>query len=373
MLERVKINNFRCFEALQINGLAHINLIAGQNNIGKTALLEAIYLMVQPSVSTINTILDLRQDSLENMRENLNTAWDNFFFAQNKINNIYFEIKTTDDKKYNTTLKYSESADIFVDYIEKTMTEKEHKLFKFAQRLKNEQLINAILSIETASDNHESLQKGVLIASADTVASRGARYTIIPAHFMTANTKMALSEMAKEASKLKLQSSDKWALFIKGLQTIDKDIIDVDIVTLGGGNLHLKKNNNISMPLAMYGDATYKIASIILLMLNNKNSIILIDEIENGIFHENQEKVWEMLFELALNPDFNAQIFATTHSAEMIKAFKNIVLKNNYNNKANYIKLEKHQDTNKIIAAKIPINFLDGAINQKIPYRGEKI
>ena len=78
-----------------------------------------------------------------------------------------------------------------------------------------------------------------------------------------------------------------------------------------------------------------------------------------------------MLFQLALNPDFNAQIFATTHSAEMIAAFKNVVLKNNYNNQANYIKLEKHKDSNKIIAPKIPLTYLEGAINQKIPYRGE--
>ena len=39
-----EINNFRCFENLKIRPLDRINLIAGKNNVGKTALLEAIWI-----------------------------------------------------------------------------------------------------------------------------------------------------------------------------------------------------------------------------------------------------------------------------------------------------------------------------------------
>ena len=42
MYKSFRVKNFRCFKDLQINDLGRVNLIAGKNNTGKTALLEAI-------------------------------------------------------------------------------------------------------------------------------------------------------------------------------------------------------------------------------------------------------------------------------------------------------------------------------------------
>ena len=47
MFTSLSIHNFRCFEALSFDGsLDRVNLIAGTNSVGKTALLEAIYLLI---------------------------------------------------------------------------------------------------------------------------------------------------------------------------------------------------------------------------------------------------------------------------------------------------------------------------------------
>ena len=42
MLKRLQIRNFRRFNALEVDQLSGINLIAGKNNSGKTSLLEAL-------------------------------------------------------------------------------------------------------------------------------------------------------------------------------------------------------------------------------------------------------------------------------------------------------------------------------------------
>ena len=44
MYTSFSIENFRLFDQLTVEPLARVNLIAGQNNAGKTALLEAIWL-----------------------------------------------------------------------------------------------------------------------------------------------------------------------------------------------------------------------------------------------------------------------------------------------------------------------------------------
>src|SRR5712691_8463335 len=46
MYSAVTVKNFRCFERFSIEPLARVNLIAGKNSVGKTALLEAIYLLI---------------------------------------------------------------------------------------------------------------------------------------------------------------------------------------------------------------------------------------------------------------------------------------------------------------------------------------
>jgi hypothetical protein len=44
MIPSFRVQNFKCFEDLSLEGLGRVNLIAGANNVGKTALLEALLL-----------------------------------------------------------------------------------------------------------------------------------------------------------------------------------------------------------------------------------------------------------------------------------------------------------------------------------------
>ncbi len=44
MLRDLTVQNYRCFEDFHIDGLEQVNLFVGNNNSGKTSLLEAIYL-----------------------------------------------------------------------------------------------------------------------------------------------------------------------------------------------------------------------------------------------------------------------------------------------------------------------------------------
>ena len=54
----------------------------------------------------------------------------------------------------------------------------------------------------------------------------------------------------------------------------------------------LGKGGNPPQPLNFFGDALNKIADLILRILYRPNSVLLIDEVENGIHHENQQEFW---------------------------------------------------------------------------------
>ncbi len=43
MIDRLIVENFRCFEHLELDGLSRINVVVGENASGKTALLESLF------------------------------------------------------------------------------------------------------------------------------------------------------------------------------------------------------------------------------------------------------------------------------------------------------------------------------------------
>ncbi len=57
MFKCITIKNFRCFEEITIDNVERVNLIGGINNVGKTSLLEAIYLLT--SLNSIEIPLKL--------------------------------------------------------------------------------------------------------------------------------------------------------------------------------------------------------------------------------------------------------------------------------------------------------------------------
>ncbi|MHC5726831.1 MAG: AAA family ATPase, partial [Nostoc sp.] len=57
MIKNIEIKNFRCFDELKVSGFEKINLISGKNNVGKTGLLEALFINSAPRPDTILYLL----------------------------------------------------------------------------------------------------------------------------------------------------------------------------------------------------------------------------------------------------------------------------------------------------------------------------
>ena len=82
MIKNITIENFRCFQKTHISNISQVNLITGRNNSGKTAFLEALYLINSPNVSSIMFLKKLRRENLDFLDHSPEKAWDNFFYNQ---------------------------------------------------------------------------------------------------------------------------------------------------------------------------------------------------------------------------------------------------------------------------------------------------
>jgi hypothetical protein len=73
-----------------------------------------------------------------------------------------------------------------------------------------------------------------------------------------------------------------------------------------------------AVPATQMGQAFNRLLHIYAEILASKANVLLIDEIENGIFSESLEMIWKGLF--AVCEEQKVQIFATTHSRECVMA-----------------------------------------------------
>ena len=57
--------------------------------------------------------------------------------------------------------------------------------------------------------------------------------------------------------------------------------------------------------------------AVLLAITSQSGGVVLVDEIENGFFHTHLDVIWQAIFNYAI---YDCQIFASTHSAECLRA-----------------------------------------------------
>src|SRR5829696_7564922 len=103
------ITNFRCFRELKVPRLERVNLFAGKNNVGKTALLEAIFLQLAPN----NPELALRVNLLrgvEQFETDATDLWGWLFFQQRIADTIRLESQSDEKLRRSLEMRLVETS-----------------------------------------------------------------------------------------------------------------------------------------------------------------------------------------------------------------------------------------------------------------------
>lgn len=89
------------------------------------------------------------------------------------------------------------------------------------------------------------------------------------------------------------------------------------------GKEHINKR---SLPLTIISAGAVRYLNILLAIAATKDGIVIIDEIENGIYWKKMPNIWKTLRSLCYNN--GVQLFATTHSNECLQALLPAMEKN---------------------------------------------
>ena len=312
MIQSISIENFRCFDKTEIKGFQRMNLITGKNNSGKTCLLEALYFSLSHNIEETGHI---RNPTFEANNESLK---DFLFRPENQM--IAFSYDVIDGDIKQTSLRFSTQSNVWLNPTSITPIKLERKYCVDIILDKDKQIPNSLSIVRLIDD-----------------------------------------------SKI----NGYYEKILEAIKTIDEEIEDLTTYASYPNILYVKKKGNKKyLPVSFFGDAMQKVlryVSVIFRNSNLKGSYLLIDEIENGIHYTAQKEVWQMLFKLCQH--FDIQLFATTHSLEMIEAFEEAC--GEFEGEGAYFEMARHAKTNQIIGIKHQISTLEYELETNAAIRGE--
>ena len=85
MIKNIKINNYKCFQNFEIKDFKRINIFVGDNNSGKTSLLEAVALLDPKTFKQKNKFIFMICKARVGIRVDLN----NIVYSLKKLFNDY--------------------------------------------------------------------------------------------------------------------------------------------------------------------------------------------------------------------------------------------------------------------------------------------
>jgi len=335
MYKSFEIKNFKCFEHLKLENLARVNLIAGKNSVGKSALLEALYLHCDghnPRIlyllkrlsgyrrfgfGALHRVLGSRTRSSEPMDHQ--AVLSEFFRDFNVEDPI--ELRSTDGLHEERVFKIA-------------MAPKGGEVSTFEPPPYETEAPAADEPDASTSYRDMAVEKRTVLLAESQEPSGVGRYELVskgdeievvprpPSHAVLAYRRGGIitfdqSEDAELFSKLVKQGREGFAL--EALKKLEPRLERLEVLIESGVALiHGQVRLRQPIPLAWMGDGVVRFADVLLLFTKTENGVVLLDEIENGLHYTVLEDVWRAIAEAARV--FNVQVFATTHSFECIEA-----------------------------------------------------
>jgi len=328
MFKNIKIKNLRAITELEIENLGQVNLFVGQNNCGKTTLLEALFFII----GRTNPQLLINANVFRGLRFLSNEYWETFF--NNMDTNSDIEISV------NIQETGEEQKLVIHPVIQKQTTAKPVASDIVSIGIQNGDAKpaftpNGLELVSTSSQDPTTKSISRIFLKGNDLTSEGTKDSSVHGIFVCPATRFDWK--ARLAS---IQRKKRVGELISSLKEIEPDISDIRINEIGilEADIGLRK----LIPVNLMGGGIANSLSILLAMLDSKDGVVLIDEIENGLHHSIQNKIWKAIFNWA--QELNVQTFITTHSNESIRAFSSSVETTLFSSKAKLFRIERKDE-----------------------------
>jgi hypothetical protein len=316
MVDSIRIRNFRSFSEARIEKCCRINVVVGDNGSGKTALLEALFLSLGVSPELILRTRTWRgvEAKVSGTKEDINRAlWADLFykFQTNKSAVISLKGEREQSRSVTVTLNPRGSRKL-IPPSRKTPGAPIRTVSRPPIEFKWEIQGYPDVSVEPTFD-----KDGLVFPPI-------ADY-YVKAAFFAANRTPASIEVANRFSMLSRTFQAKE--FIEKFHHLYSSIKNLSIELSASAPMLFAEVEGLpeQIPLSLASGGMSKLAGILLAMAEQAGGVVIVDEIENGFFHDRLPAVWASILEFSRL--YNCQVFASTHSVECLRAVAPLVEK----------------------------------------------
>ena len=328
ILKNLTIKNFRCFENFHLKDLKRVNIFVGDNNSGKSSVLEAVGFL-SPSLKDHFKIMESRKCLVGdfNILKNYDTI-ANFFISMLQFLSLFFKKISSNIIEINAEFEGDKTqSDLKKLELKIFKSNKIEKFIEHDEKLKpiseDEKLIEAhSLLWEYKFNNQKNAQKIGFssLGTYDSEIKDFQEYQVIFLCDETPSNREIINKWSKlkELANLK-ESNEIDEKYLKIVQNFEKDLKKIELIS---ASFLVFRKNDFTVYLEDLGNGFKKFFDILLTidLASKKNlpTLLCIDEIDNGLYFDKQDIFWEQLLKLC--EEKNIQLFATTHSYEALQS-----------------------------------------------------
>ncbi|GAA7630674.1 ATP/GTP phosphatase [Helicobacter pylori] len=348
MIQSVRIKNFKNFKDTTIDGFTKLNIITGENNAGKSNLLEALYCLVGKDMHPCTNILEI----YDNIRKEPLTT--------ESQNSIFYNLNTRKPIRITTTSDNNQTLDLQIELItNENQKVRESQIIPTAEQTQIFSRLNFTLkkNNEKIYDDHLNITK---IPNFPPIPSKSgynrqfknfepsqlqellpfeSTAIITPSDVAYRQVRMT-QDMSKICSNNQLEEE-----LNKHLNQFDNNIQSISFNT--NNQLKLKMRNiQEKLPLSVFGDGLMKYLHIVSAFIANNATTIYIDEVENGLHFSRMGLLLKNIIDfINNNKDGNLQVFMTTHNQEFVEILDQVIKEKNFANQTKLFCLEKNSSS----------------------------
>jgi AAA15 family ATPase/GTPase len=314
-IENFHIGSFRGIHDLNVANLNHINIIAGDNNCGKTSVLEALLLLRKPD--DFNNILRIARLRDFNPFINPVPLYENFV-------NLFPRVMPGMEISLDSICRGKQMSCRLIGEQIKIMMDPED----LAKKINPSRRYTSKSSIETGNIEADAFTGTLqydISGHKDSIPVEFDSYSSISGREIKRSNSINMLYLSPTdhlysnvfGSILKNDTYKEICLRI--LQLFDTDIIDL-IYSKNDNNSrpvenikHAKLGN---MPISTYGDGIKKVLSSANAIVMSAGGVLMIDEVETAIHSKYYDDIFRFLVKASIQ--FDVQVFITTQSIEAI-------------------------------------------------------
>ncbi len=328
MLDSLEIQQFRVFEQLTIERLGRVNLIAGKNDVGKTSLLEALWLYARQGDPAVVWEILRKRDEIGHTSAIGATVAErthgikHLFHGRPSVENMSRQIVI--GSAHDPERRLWLGVGWYVSHVNEA----------------GERMLDLLPPEKVDTADHPTLrlrmQKGngpgtSFLFSSDLFRGTPSRLTDCLECVTILGETIDMARMAVLWDAI--ASSDLLKSFVlRALRIINPDVEDMTIPEdlesrLRPGVHHGTRHPCVQvkgcdepLPIRSLGKGITRVLGIALALVNARDGFLLVDEVESGLHLSMMADLWRLIFEVARR--LKVQVFAATHTWDSIEAFQ---------------------------------------------------